>query len=146
MDLPFFGIRKRKYYIYFNLHPKESLHAKSVNLKGLIDVRTNKTCDKATTKTGVLFPINFSKEFQLEKFINIATPKTAKLIKSVKNDDETYYAHVSFTYVARKSIPQTIMGVDRGINNLASIAVIDDDGRDGNKSDDLRFRVRVCVR
>ena len=128
-----------RYYIYLNLHAKDSRWAKQkiagtdgqvkdrkTELKDLVIVGKNEAISQ-TTKTGTLFPINFAKNFQFERFICKAQPKTAKLIKKHdKEGGEQYYVHVSFEYVAQKlAKPLTMLGVDRGIHNLASLAVID---------------------
>ena len=118
---------KEQYFVFLNLHPKNSRFASSVNLDGLIDVRTGDVCS-LKTKIGAIFPINFGKDFHLDGFIHKAIPKTAKLVKKVKDGEDVYFVHLSFTYVAEKMTTRSMLGVDRGIRNLASIAVIDDKG------------------
>lgn len=140
-----------KYCVFLNLHSGKSRWAnrranrKKVLLEGLVDVRNNEPLRTKSTTIGELFPINFSEKYQLKKFMELGVPKTAKLLRRVNKDNEiNYEIHISFEYQAQPVKPVNIIGVDRGIINLAGIAVISpDNGRvlaeknvDGR---DLRF-------
>lgn len=122
---------KQQYFVFLNLHSSKSKWAtrikdqktngKKLDLEGLIDARTGEIYQKTFSQTGALFPINFGEAFQLEKFIKTGEPKSAKLVQ--KGDH--YFVHIAFSFKAKKISPKTYLGVDRGIHNLASIAVID---------------------
>jgi len=136
-----------KYCVFLNLHSGKSRWAnrKRVLLEGLVDVRNNEPLRAKSTTIGELFPINFSATYQQKKFMALGVPKTAKLLRRVTEDNEiNYEIHISFEYQAQPVKPVNIIGVDRGIINLAGIAVVSpEDGRvlaeenvDGR---DLRF-------
>lgn len=136
-----------KFFIFLNLHSGKSRWAnrKRVLLEGLVDVRNNEPLRAKSTTIGELFPINFSATYQQKKFMALGVPKTAKLLRRASEDNEiNYEIHISFEYQARPVKPVNIIGVDRGIINLAGIAVVSPvDGRvlaekniDGR---DLRF-------
>lgn len=122
---------KNQYFVFLNLHSRDSRWArrnknqkakgKKLGLGGLIDIRTGEVFKNSFSSTGALFPINFGRDFQGQRYLQSGEPITAKLVK--KGDQ--YFVHVAFSFVAKKIIPKTYLGVDRGIHNLASIAVID---------------------
>jgi len=144
-----------RYFVYINLIPETSRFARltptersprsSRRIDGLYDIRTGAIV-KFSSKTGCLFPIEFAREYQFEEFLRRAKSQSAKL---VKNGDR-YEVHVSFQFETPKITPETRLGVDRGIYNLASLTVIDKDGRiverqnvDGRR---LRFVQKILER
>ena len=141
-----------RYYIFLNLHSSDSRWAnkKQVNLTGLMDIRDGKELNQRT-KIGELFPINFGKGYQLEEFIKCATPKTAKLIKKLDVDgSECFEVHVSYEFSSPAKETRCFLGVDRGINNLTSLCVIDGNGyilsEENVDGGDLRFVQRKLER
>lgn len=142
---------KDRYLMYLNLYGVKSRHATPIKLGGLVDIRTGEVMpDKRTNKTGLLFQVNFSEAFQREKFLmhdkSGATERqkigpyfwrrmrcehywvrsaSAKLLERNKR----FEVHIAFEYMTRKITPETYLGVDRGIYNLASLCVVDDVGR-----------------
>lgn len=142
-----------RYFIFLNLFSKEARWAgrKITNLTGLVNVRNGETL-RCKTKTGELFPINFSKDYQLENFIHNGTPKTAKLIKSEDSlGHAVYNVHISFEFASEIKPTKSLLGVDRGIINLASLtvispetgAILEQENVDGT---DLRFVQRKLER
>ncbi len=116
---------KEKYLLYLNLHSKKSRFAESIDLGGLIDIRTSECfCEGKRNRTGALFPIKFAADFQLTEFMNRAKSASAKLMERHGH----FEVHVSFEFKTRKIERQTYLGVDRGIYNLASMCVVDDIG------------------
>ena len=115
-----------RYFIFLNLFSSKARWAgrKITDLTGLVNVSDGKTL-RCKTTTGELFPINFSKDYQLENFIDNGMPKTAKLIKSEGPlGHAVYNVHISFEFASEIKPTQTLLGVDRGIINLASLTVI----------------------
>jgi len=138
----------KRFYVWLNLFPETSRFAKLTRaerqvkscrrVSNLIDMRTGEVISFAS-KTGCLFPIEYGADFQRDEFLQKGSPLSAKLMKR----GDRYEVHISFEYETPKIVPVTRLGVDRGIYNLASLSVIDDDGRiieqknvDGR---DLRF-------
>ena len=166
---------KDRYLIFLNLYSAKSRHAKKVegklvgaDLRGLIDIRTGKEPKTKTSRTGLLFPIEFGKDFQFqdfldsdghfEKFGRYVESVTAKLVerriprkkplkkakKSVapelaeqgiedekrrnEAEESRFEVHVAFEFKTPKIEPTSLLGVDRGIYNLASMCVIDERG------------------
>lgn len=123
-----------RYFIWLNLVPVSSRFARLTaaerracscrNVDGLYDVRTGEVMS-FRSRTGALFPIAFGRDYQLDEFLAKARPQSAKLVKR----DDAYEVHVTFEFTAGKVATQTTLGVDRGIYNLASLRVIDGDGR-----------------
>ena len=142
-----------RYFIFLNLFSSKARWAgrKITDLTGLVNVSDGKTL-RCKTTTGELFPINFSKDYQLENFIDNGTPKTAKLIKSEGPlGHAVYNVHISFEFASEIKPTQTLLGVDRGIINLASLtvispetgAILEQENVDGT---DLRFIQRKLER
>ena len=141
-----------RYYVFLNLHSSDSRWAKKkqVNLTGLTDLRNGKVLSQRT-RVGELFSINFGKDYQLEAFIKRAVPKTAKLIKKIDTDGSEYFEiHVSFEFSSIAKDTRCFLGVDRGINNLASLCVIGQNGEIVSEENvdggDLRFVQRKLER
>ncbi len=141
---------KDRYFIYLNLYSQNSRFAQKINLGGLVDIRTGiRFPENKTNTTGLIFPINFSREFhfegfmdrgfQLEQFARQVKSASAKLMER----DGRFEVHVTFEFKTPKIKPKTFMGVDRGIYNLASMCVADEVGRiieeENFSGRDLRF-------
>ena len=78
----------------------------------------------ATNRTGMLFPLEFG-PFQRQA-LKTAIPKTAELLYR----DDGIYLHVAIEHQTEIVKTETIMGIDRGILNIAAYAVRDpNDGR-----------------
>jgi IS605 OrfB family transposase len=113
-----------KYAVYMNLHSEKSRFASEVRIGGWADVRTGEVME-FVSRTGCAFPVEFGAKFQLEQFLRKGVPQSAKLVKA-GND---YEIHVSFLFETPKVEVTTVLGVRRGIYNLASLCVLDRDGR-----------------
>jgi IS605 OrfB family transposase len=124
----------RRYFVWLNLVPSSSRFARFTaaesrekscrRVRGLTDLRTGEVVS-FQSKTGCLFPVEFGRDFQLDEFICKGSPLAAKLTKS----EDRYEVHVSFEYEVPKVETTSFLGVDRGIYNLASLAVVDPEGR-----------------
>ena len=77
-----------------------------------------------TSRTGRLFPIEFGRDYQDSEFLRWGSPLSAQLLKR----GDRYEVQISFEFKAKQIEPKTTLGLDRGIYNLASLAVIDQDG------------------
>jgi IS605 OrfB family transposase len=139
---------KNRYFIWLNLVPSSSRFAQltssekqsvsSRSVKDLIDMRTGEVVS-FRSKTGCLFPIEFAREYQDTDFLQNGSPLSAKLLKR----DDDYEVHIAFEFVTPKVETKTLMGVDRGIYNLASVSVSDKDGTISHRQNidgrDLRY-------
>lgn len=114
---------KQDYYVWLNLHPRDSRFATPVTVSGLVDARAGKVVS-FISKTGALFPVEFGHDFHIEEFMRKGRPQTAKLLER----DGNYEIHITFEYKKPKLQPKLFLGVDRGIYNLASLSVVDDSG------------------
>ena len=128
---------KDRFYVFLNLYKATSRYARKVDLSHYQSiVATDKLKQKNTT--GLVFPINFGKDYQYDQFLRWCvenpageidppkiTPKTAKLLKR----DDRFEVHIAFEIIRTKKEPLTWLGVDRGIHNLASLCVINNDGK-----------------
>ena len=121
--LVLFSPEKAAYYVWLNLHPKDSRFARPAHVDGLVDIRTGEVVSFSSS-TGMLFPVEFGRDFQLERFISQGRPQSAKLMEK----DGHYEVHVTFEYESPAINPAVIVGIDRGIYNLASMAVVTSDG------------------
>lgn len=141
-------LEREKYFVWLNLVPQTSRLAKfteqelqsssSRSVKNLVNMRTGEVCN-FRSKTGCLFGLEFGRDYQAEEFIKSGSPLSAKLIKK----DNRYEVHISFEFETKEIIPETYLGVDRGIYNLASLAVVTEEGsiveRKNVDGRDLRF-------
>ena len=115
---------KQKFYIWLNLHSARSRFAHRIQVKDLVDVRTGEIVS-FTCATGALFPVEFGRDFHLERFLETARPQSAKLLER----NGKFEVHVTFEYETPKVEPKLFLGVDRGIYNLASLCAVDEHGR-----------------
>lgn len=123
-----------QYFIYLNLVPKSSRFARLTSAEQterscrsiveLVDMRTGEL-RTFKSQTGALFSVEFGRDFQAEAFLGSGSPLSAKLVKS----NDRYEVHIAFEFQVSKVATEARLGVDRGIYNLASLAVIDEEGR-----------------
>ena len=121
-----------RYFIYLNLVPETSRFCRLTKveqrspscrrIENLINMRTGEVVS-FTSRTGCLFPIEFGR-YQDSEFLRCGSPLSAQLWKRC----DRYEVQISFEFKVRQIEPKTILGLDRGIYNLASLAVIDQDG------------------
>jgi hypothetical protein len=121
------------YFIYLNLVPETSRFCRLTGVeqrapscrrvKNLINMRTGEVVS-FTSGTGCLFPIEFGRDYQDSEFLRCGSPLSAQLWKR----GDRYEVQIAFEFKAKQIEPKTILGLDRGIYNLASLAVIDQDG------------------
>jgi hypothetical protein len=122
-----------RYFVFLNLVPDTSRFANLTKaeqragscrrVQNLIDLRTGEIVS-FRSKIGCLFPIEFGRDYQGTEFLKRGSPLSAKLLKR----DGRYEVHITFEFKAERLEPKTTLGVDRGIYNLASLAVIDGSG------------------
>jgi hypothetical protein len=122
-----------RYFIYLNLVPETSRFCRLTKveqrtpscrrIENLINMRTGEVVS-FTSGTGCLFPIEFGRDYQDSEFLRRGSPLSAQLWKR----GDRYEVQISFEFKAKQIEPKTILGSDRGILNLASLAVIDQDG------------------
>jgi len=122
-----------RYFIYLNLVPETSRFCRLTKveqrspscrrIENLINMRTGEVVS-FTSRTGCLFPIEFGRDYQDSEFMRCGSPLSAQLSKRCGR----YEVHISFEFKAKQIKPKTLLGSDRGIYNLASLAVIGQDG------------------
>ena len=122
-----------RYFIYLNLVPETSrfCHLTKVEqrspscrrIENLINMRAGEIVS-FTSGTGCLFPIEYGRDYQDSGFLRCGSPLSAQLRKR----GDRYEVQIAFEFKAKQIEPKTILGLDRGIYNLASLAVIDQDG------------------
>ena len=129
---------KDRFYVFLNLYAKDSRYAhKKVDLSHYQSIIADEKIAQSNT-TGLVFPINFGKDYQYDQFLRWCvenpageidppkiTPKTAKLLKR----DDRFEVHIAFEIIRTKKEPLTWLGVDRGIHNLASLCVVNNKGK-----------------
>jgi IS605 OrfB family transposase len=124
----------KRFFIYLNLVPQTSRFARPTKsewqpqscrrIQNLVNMRTGEVIS-FRSRIGCLFPIEFGRDYQEAAFIRAGSPLSAKLLKR----GESYEIHVNFEFNSQRIVQETKLGVDRGIYNLASLAVVDCDGR-----------------
>jgi hypothetical protein len=92
-------------------------------IENLINMRTGSVVS-FKSGTGCLFPIEFGRDYQDLEFLRRGLPLSAQLLRR----GDRYEIHISFEFKVNQIKPKTLLGSDRGIYNLASLAVIDQDG------------------
>jgi IS605 OrfB family transposase len=122
--LVLYNPEKAVYALWLNLHPENSRFAERIAVRNMVNIRTGEVVSFAS-KTGAVFPVVFGKDYQFTEFLSKARPQSAKLLRT---QDGAYEVHVTFLFEAERIDPLTVLGVDRGIYNLASLCVMDRDG------------------
>jgi transposase len=73
----------------------------------------------------MLFPIEFSREFHQQEYLENGIPKSAKLI--MRRDEEgnhQFFVNIAFEFHADPIEPVTVLGIDRGWSKIASCTLI----------------------
>jgi IS605 OrfB family transposase len=146
---------KNRFFVWLNLVPERSRFATLTareraavscrGVRGLTNLRTGEVVS-FRSKTGCLFPIEFGRDYQAREFLDQGSPLSAKLLKR----DGGYEVHIAFEFKHDAVQPRVFLGVDRGIYNLASLAVVDENGKIAERRNldgrGLRFVQRVLER
>ena len=116
---------------WLNLFPADSRFAKPVTVSNMTNLQTGEIVS-FTSRTGMLFPLEMGHAYHLKTFIDRddsqrPTPQSARLIYLPEED--RYELHVAFQWKSVAIETRRWLGVDRGIYNLAALAVVDGDGR-----------------
>ena len=124
-----------RYFAWLNLHPKNSRFAgkgknkdgktQPARVDGLVNLQDGKPVQFASA-TGELFPLEFGREHQREKFLSMDgfKPKSAKLVLR----DDAFDLMVSFEARVAKRETRTLLGVDRGMNKIVAFCAVDENG------------------
>ena len=124
-----------RYYAWLNLHPKNSRFAgkgkddagkiQPAAVDGLVNLQDGKRM-KFASRTGELFPLEFGRDHQREKFLSLdgLKPKSAKLVLR----GSAFDLMVSFEARIVKRETRTVLGVDRGMNKLVAFCAVDENG------------------
>lgn len=111
---------KKRLFAWLNLHPKNSRFAKKRNIDGLVNVRTGEVV-KFSSKVGELFPLECS-DWHYDAFIKCGHIQSSMVFCR----GDTFYLAITFVFEAEEDIKtETVLGVDRGIDELAAYAVVD---------------------
>jgi IS605 OrfB family transposase len=119
-----------RYFIWLNLHPKDSRYAMPVTVQNLVDMRTREFVS-FTSSTGSIFPLEMGQSFHDDEFIKRGKPQSAKLVHRTERNGKAcdeFEVHVTFEWQTPQREPARWLGIDRGVYNLAAYAVTDDDG------------------
>jgi len=111
---------KGRLFAFLNLWSAKDKRAKKIEID-MIDVRSGEQL-KTSTKTGLLFPLECS-NWHIEA-MNQGEAKSAKLIRI----GEEYYLAVSIEFKVQSRETLNVIGIDRGIDQVASYAVRAPDG------------------
>lgn len=110
---------KGRLFAWLNLHTPDSRFAEPVNVVDMIDVRTGELVSFRSV-TGELFPLELSADFQAARFMVKGQPKSARLFER----EGAFYLAVAFAFEAEARTPVNVLGVDRGIENVAAWSVV----------------------
>lgn len=111
---------KSRIFAFLNLWSAKDKRAFKLEMK-MHDTRNEEEFNKST-KTGLLLPIACS-DWHIQA-IKTGNAKSAKLYE--RNGE--YYLAVSVEYIVERREPLTVIGIDRGIEEIASYAVRDKSG------------------
>ena len=106
-------------FTWLNLHNRTSRFAKQKAVKGLINIRTGEISSWKSI-TGDLFPLECG-DWHFKDYIECGVIQSCKVF--IRNNE--FYLAISFLFEAEKAETKTVLGIDRGIENIAGWAVID---------------------
>ncbi|MFH0255869.1 RNA-guided endonuclease InsQ/TnpB family protein [Vibrio rumoiensis] len=109
---------KGRLFAFLNLWSAKDKRAEPLELD-MIDTRENKRV-KCKTSTGMLVPLSCS-----PTQLNALEQGQAKVAKLIATADERFFLMVSVTFYIKKRSPETVMGIDRGIKEIAAYSVRD---------------------
>ena len=132
---------KIRFFIWLNLHPHRRPHksrfALPIKVDGLINVRECALKGLAfekgepidfTSKTGALFPVDFGGDYQMKRFIERGNchPQSAKLIH--RREADRFEVMITFEFTVPAVATENYLGIDRGMDVLAALCVVDENG------------------
>lgn len=111
---------RKRLFAWINLHPKHSRFAAVRKVGDLVNTRTGEVMSFGS-KTGELFPLECS-QWHFDKFISKGRIQASRLIYRGSN----FYLACTFEYYEKVEQIQavTLLGVDRGIENVSAWAVV----------------------
>ena len=129
---------KNRFFIWLNLHSRYSRFASPITVEGLVDVRA---CAKEGLKlqfgkpiknppciTGAIFPVDFGGDYQMKRFIERSDchPQSAKLIH--RREADCFEVMITFEFAVPAVATENYLGIDRGMDVLAALCVVDKNG------------------
>lgn len=112
---------KGRLFAWINLHGQGSRFAKDVVVTNMVNTRTGEIVN-FKSKLGSLMPLECS-QWHYERFIKQGTLQSSKLI--YRRDE--FFLACTFEFETEDIECVTYLGIDRGIEEIASFAVITDD-------------------
>ena len=128
---------KNRFFIWLNLHPQESRFSSPIKVDGLINIREcarkGLALEKGepihfTSKTGAIFPVDFGGDYQMKRFIERGDchPQSAKLIH--RREADRFEVMITFEFAVPAVATENYLGIDRGMDVLAALCVVDKNG------------------
>ena len=128
---------KSRFFIWLNLHPQESRFSSPIKVDGLINIREcarkGLALEKGepihfTSKTGAVFPVDFGGDYQMKRFIERGDchPQSAKLIH--RREADRFEVMITFEFTVPAVATENYLGIDRGMDVLAALCVVDKNG------------------
>ena len=128
---------KSRFFIWLNLHSRYSRFASPIKVDGLINVREcalkGLPLEKGdpihfTSKTGAVFPVDFGGDYQMKRFIERGDchPQSAKLIH--RREADRFEVMITFEFAVPAVATENYLGIDRGMDVLAALCVVDKNG------------------
>ena len=132
---------KSRFFIWLNLHPRKRPHksrfASPIKVEGLVNVRE---CARKglpfekgdpirfTSETGAIFPVDFGGDYQMKRFIERGDchPQSAKLIH--RREADRFEVMITFEFTVPAIATENYLGIDRGMDVLAALCVVDKNG------------------
>jgi IS605 OrfB family transposase len=128
--------RTGRLYAWLNILSKESRFAPSIKAAkeqsaaasgDMVDIGTGELI-RCRRPTWMLFPLEFSFDYHERDYIMSGQPRGGRLV--YRPDRDCFELHAAFEFEApARKVDGCFMGIDRGIYNLASWAVVNADGR-----------------
>lgn len=112
---------KGRLFAWVNLHGQDSRFATKVVITNMVNTRTGEIVN-FTSKLGCLMPLECG-QWHYERFIKQGTLQSSKLI--YRRDE--FFLACTFEFETEDIECVTYLGIDRGIEEIASYAVITDD-------------------
>ena len=128
---------KNRFFIWLNLHSRYSRFASPIKVDGLINVREcarkGLALEKGepmhfASKTGAVFPVDFGGDYQMKRFIERGDchPQSAKLIH--RREADRFEVMITFEFAVPAVATENYLGIDRGMDVLAALCVVDKNG------------------
>ena len=146
--------KENKYYMLVRLFGRNSKYRNTTTLDdGFVNCKTNGEIG-GKIYPGLIFPLEFGREFHQLEYLAYGTPQSAKLVaKRNGTDGYDFFFHIAFEFKPKPISATSVLGIDRGATKLGAGTLLSPDGKliqsgidlDGTAFSEVMKRLRAII-